>query len=159
VTNFRSIEQLQWVSMTPRYKDPPRAKFVRYQTGLTYERRLRSEFERHATFGNLKLLHYNPRLDFRDKNGDGVCFPDFFFDIGSAIVIVEIKLTWVNSALPKLRALYIPLVERLLCRAAVPLVVCKRMTPFSPSPSFSVVEALASDSKVLCWPQSGNILW
>lgn len=156
----RIVKDLEWVAMTTHAAGiVPRAIFPHLQEGLTFERRIKKELHRHAAFGNLTHLLHTPQIDYVDAQGHGVCFPDFIFLRNNHVVVVEIKLSWIPTALPKLKELYIPLIERLFNKAAVPLVITKRLVAAAPASAFSIREALALPSALLSWPQSGHVIW
>lgn len=127
--------------------------------GLRYERKVGKELLRHVTGGKLSGMEHNPWFTFYDKFGPGNCCPDFLLFFQRGIVIVEVKLTHVDVALAKLKDLYTPVVSCALGMPTLPLVICRNITPLSPTPCHSLFEAILSESKLLQWPSNGHILW
>ncbi|HEX3623787.1 MAG TPA: hypothetical protein VH280_00020 [Verrucomicrobiae bacterium] len=109
------------------------------QMGVRYERRL---FKAIQALG-FKAEH-NPwfmytATGFRPQ----FCSPDIILDHDQFLIVVECKLTYRKQAEEKLLDLYIPVVKLATGQKRVyPLVICKNLTPFAPTPSLSLPEAL-----------------
>ncbi len=130
--------------------------------GLTYERRVGKELLYHGAKGRFTALEHNPWFQFADFFGRNACAPDFVAMLpdGTARVI-EVKLTWVAVAMPKLMDLYIPVVEKALGVRAYPLVICRALAPGAPPPAPGLHESLnpLSASHLLVYPANGHIPW
>ena len=64
---------------------------------------------------------------FRDGNGPGYCQTDLLMQIGNAMVVLEVKYTWLPEAHGQLSQLYVPVVEKATGLRTVGVVVCKRL--------------------------------
>lgn len=127
--------------------------------GLRYERKVGSELQRHVTATRFVRLERNPWFTFYDAYGVSNCSPDFILHMEDRVIVVEVKLTWVEVALAKLDELYCPVVSCALNCPVLPLVICRNLTASAPPAKFTLSEALMSNSKLLAWPQTGHIIW
>jgi hypothetical protein len=130
--------------------------------GLTYERRVGRELELHTLAGRFSRVEHTPWFDFADLFGVSACAPDFLLHgLDGRVTVVEVKLTWVPTALPKLNDLYIPVVELALGKVARPLVIVKALTPEAPKTfATSLSEALSEGyTYPLVWPANRRIPW
>ena len=82
-------------------------------------------------------------FQYQTENGTFYCQPDFFGIYRGATYIIECKYTWVAGAFDKLRALYIPVLEKALAQQAFGIVVCKTLTPEALLVVETVQEAVA----------------
>jgi hypothetical protein len=105
-------------------------------------------------------LEHNPWFYYTASEGvRSACCPDILIhdnDFGYTIVI-EIKNTWVPSALPKLRSLYCPVVSRALDRPTKPLVLVKNLTPDAPRPQSTLSFGLIAPDPLIQWLGRGTI--
>lgn len=128
--------------------------------GYRYENRVARELLAHANRGHFTRLEHNPWFSFRDIYGSGNCSPDFLLWIDQAtVIIVEVKLTWVEVAAHKLAELYYPVITEALGVNAWPLIICRNLGPKSPKPKHSLREAMASEFRLLHWAELGTIPW
>lgn len=132
---------------------------VAARIGLRYERRVGRELALHIKPDRFVKLEHNPWFTFYDTYGVANCCPDFLLWMDTGIIIIEVKLTWVEVALAKLHELYCPVISCALNAPVLPLVICRNITAKSPSAAFSLSTALTSPGKLLQWPQTGHILW
>lgn len=137
----------------------PRPSSPAARLGLRYERKVGQELDRHVSQERFARLEHNPWFTFSDTYGTNNCCPDFLLWVNDGIVVVEVKLSWVEVALPKLQDLYIPVVSRALGVSAIPLVICRNLNSNAPVAKFSLREALVSSNKLLHWPNTGRIQW
>lgn len=135
--------------------------------GLRYERRFLKVLK--STVGSRSLeVEHNPWFTYTtdslvDKSG--VCCPDILVHetLTDITWVLEVKYTWVADALEKLTNLYVPVVELALERRALPLVVCKRLTPESPQPKLSLFGLVPDNpnqalSEVYQWMELGPLI-
>lgn len=127
--------------------------------GIRYENRVGKELRRHVIPNRFTDLEHNPWFTFYDVYGVGNCCPDFLLWVNDRVIVVEVKLTWVEVALAKLDELYCPVISAALHCPVLPLVICRNATTNSPSAKFTLGEALISKNKLLQWPQTGHIQW
>jgi hypothetical protein len=139
---------------------PPKPSGIAAKLGLRYERNINRELTRHVMPGRFAKVEHNPWFTFYDDYGPGNCSPDFLLwtDSGS-VIIVEVKLTWVEVAIAKLTELYRPVVCAALGAPTFPLIICRNVTPASPPAAHTLTDALASPFCLLQWPSNGHILW
>lgn len=137
----------------------PKPSNTAAKLGLRYERNVGKELAIHVTQGHFHKVEHNPWFTFYDQFGYSNCCPDFLLYLESGVVVVEVKLTWVTVALPKLMELYCPVIGVALGMPVRPLVICRNLTPDSPQASLSLRDALLSDDRVLLWRTNGHILW
>jgi len=127
--------------------------------GLRYERKVGKELDAHTRRGNFIKTEHNPWFTFYDEFGHGNCSPDFLLFLENGVVVVEVKLTWVEVALAKLAELYCPVVSVALGMPSRPLVICHNLSKGAPVATLSLREAIAQPNKPLLWPSNGHILW
>jgi hypothetical protein len=127
--------------------------------GLRYERNVGKELKRHIMPSRFSDLEHNPWFTFYDVYGMGNCCPDYLLWLDNRVIIIEVKLTWVEVALAKLQELYCPVVSTALECPVLPLVICRNVNRSSPPAQLTLVKALTSDAKLLQWPNIGHIPW
>ena len=128
--------------------------------GLRYENRVAKQLALHIVAKHFLRLEHNPWFTFSDQFGTANCSPDFLLHAEDGkIIIVEVKLTWVEVAAHKLNDLYCPVISAALNTWCYPLVICKSLTPKAPRAELTLSEALASPFKLLLWPDNGRIPW
>lgn len=157
--DYRMAIELKTADRTISHWPKPKPKSLAAKTGLRYENTVGKELALHVSRGNFTKLEHNPWFTFYDIYGIGNCSPDFLLWTRQGIIIVEVKLTWVEVALHKLNDLYLPVVSTALDAPVVPLVICRNLTREAPKATFSLREALSSQTKLLHWPANGHILW
>jgi hypothetical protein len=132
------------------------------KSGLRYEKRVARELVTHATRGHFHSVEHNPWFTFDDSAGTGNCSPDFIVwpDADEPeVLVIEVKLTWVEVAVHKLLDLYCPVVCAALGVRVQPLIICRNVSPASPPAKHTLREAMASCHALLHWPDNGHILW
>ena len=137
----------------------PKPSNAAAKLGLRYERRVGTELNLHVNRGRFEQLEHNPWFTFYDTFGQSNCSPDYLLWFEGRVIIIEVKLTWVEVALAKLHELYCPVVSVALQCPVLPLVICRNVTPKSPKAQFSLSEAITSPEKLLQWPNTGHIQW
>lgn len=111
--------------------------------------------------------HFEPEPWFhfqRERFDTGHAVPDGVFTFGDFQLVIEVKLTYVPSAIPKLLQLYVPVVEKAYRLRVRPLLICKHLN--SAAADHVRVETLAEALKadggsvpLLHYPGDGGILW
>lgn len=139
----------------------PKGNNAAAKRGLRYENRVGRELQRHVDRGRFVKLEHNPWFTYTDKYGTDHCSPDFLlWTEEEEVIIVEVKLSWVGMAMPKLLDLYCPVVTVATnADVAYPLVICRNITNEAPPAKHSLREALDSDHGLLHWPDNGHIIW
>lgn len=137
----------------------PKPSNAAAKVGLMYERKIGRELGAFVKRGYLDDIEHNPWFTFYDSCGIGNCCPDFILTTPQGLIIVEVKLTWVEQALAKLNDLYLPVVSIALNAPVKPLVICRNVTPMAPRASYTLGDALTSREPLLHWPSSGHIQW
>lgn len=155
--DFRLIHGLMSAQRCVAPHDASRGSNRSAKIGLRYERLVWKALEAVSEFAHVE---HNPWFSFTDMNGFGSCCPDFLvWHQRYGIIIIEVKLTWVPEALPKLQELYMPVVGLALNTVTAPLVICRTLIPQAPKASFSVEDALRGESPLLHWLGHGRIVW
>ena len=129
------------ISAPKRVKEPAwasrKGKRGALRRGLAYEGKVGKELERRP--GSLLA---GPWFSYRNAKGETCyCQPDFVFDAGGVLWVVEVKLSWVPEAAQKLKGLYGPIVAQLTGRTPQLLVIVKNLRPKCPRP-FVLTQAL-----------------
>lgn len=137
----------------------PKPSSVAAKLGLRYERKVGTELRRHILPSRFSDLEHNPWFTFYDVYGVGNCCPDYLLWDGDRVVIIEVKLTWVEVALAKLQELYCPVVSAALGCPVLPLVICRNISRGAPPAQLTLSAALMAEAKLLMWPDIGHILW
>ena len=76
-----------------------------------------------------------PWFEYEDSRGrTRICQPDFIYDAGEVLWVVEVKLSWVPEAAKKLKGLYGPIVEIMTGRKPQLLVIVKNLRKNCPRP-------------------------
>lgn len=157
--DFRMAIGLTKAERARRSFPKPKPSNTAAKLGLRYENNVGKELMLHVNRGNFIDLEHNPWFTFYDTFGMSNCCPDFLLRLDQGIVIVEVKLTWVEVAMAKLEELYCPVISLALGAFVRPLVICRNITRLAPPPTFTIREALRSRHKLLQWPSTGHILW
>lgn len=158
--DFRKVSNLLRASRVEQGPFKIKASNASAKRGLQYEQRVFTALKAFVSEDKFFKIEHNPWFSFTDANGHNYCAPDILLHYKhSTVVIVEVKLTWVKEAKPKLDQLYVPVIATALGRKVEALVVCRNLTPEAPKPAFSFREALYSEEKLLHWPATGTILW
>lgn len=138
----------------------PKATSPAGLAGLRYEKRVRMQLQKHLAAGKFLSLEHNPWFSFSDEYGAHACSPDFLlWPTYEAVVIIEVKLTWVASAARKLWELYMPVVNAALDVPVAPLIICRNILPETPPTSQSFREAVNSPARILQYFDNGPLLW
>lgn len=158
--DFRMAIDLRWAARTtpPFTKSSPSNAAAR--NGLRYEQKVGRELARHTEAGRFVDIEHNPWFQFADLYGSAQCSPDFLlYTEKKTIIIVEVKLTWVEVAIHKLNDLYNPVISTALARQASSLLICRNLTSKAPPASATLSAALASPYRLLHWPEIGQMRW
>lgn len=158
-TDYRIAVGLVRSERSRRHFPTPKPSNAAAKLGLAYERKVGKELAFHVTRGNFYKLEHNPWFTFYDIHGIGNCSPDYLLYLENGIVVVEIKLRWVDNALAKLEELYCPVVSNALGYPTRPLVICRYLSPSSPPAQVTLRHALRDQHKLMLWPANGHILW
>lgn len=153
------MKSFRKVSLPLRFAEPcERPKFIplgrRRQhsakaAGLRYEAQVGTALGPSALHG--QWFH------FIDGEGEAWCQPDFLlYDPSGVCFVLEVKLSWVPEAAPKLRGLYLPVVERALQRPARPIVVCRNVEG---APAGQTVLTLDAAKSAACSGACPVLLW
>ena len=132
----------------------PKGHTAAQKEGLRYERKVGKALEQ--ALGPANVVH-NPWFTFEDAAGQAYCCPDFIVTIGWAILVVEVKLSYVDEAILKLRKLYCPVVSFAFGELVQPLVVCRYLTPMAPRAEDNVEEAISLPIPLLHWSGLGPL--
>lgn len=98
--------------------------------GLAYEGKVGKKL-RHRP----GLLLAGPWFSYIDEKEElRYCQPDFIYDAGAVLWVVEVKLSWVPEAEIKLRGLYGPIVAELTGRRPQLLTIVKNLRKGCPAP-------------------------
>lgn len=145
-------------SRAPERVHRSRASNSRGYVGLLYERSaikmLKTLFPRTIKIEHGPWFYYTTVEGFKSA-----CQPDVLIhddDLGFTIV-VEIKNTWVPTALPKLRSLYCPVVAKALSRNTRPVVLVRHLTPEAPKPFSTLYSCLDAKDPLIQWLGRGAI--
>lgn len=104
---------------------------------------------------------------FIDADGEAWCQPDFImYDAEHGChFVLEAKLSWVPEAAPKLRSLYLPVVEKALGAPVLPIVVCRNIEGAPAGQTVLTLfaaksHALSGACPVLLWlgPKAGQLV-
>lgn len=131
--------------------------------GLRYQRAVGRSLTK-SLKGVGAIITSEPWFEYisRDNSGLCVCAPDFLIEYESFTIVVEVKLTFVHSAVEKLLGIYVPVVNCALLRdGCCPLVITKTLTPSAPLTITRISQALgAKEVPVLQWLGRGSpISW
>ena len=157
--DFRLISGLTGAHRATREFPKPRGSNPAARLGLRYERNVGKELNLHVGPKRFLKLEHNPWFTYYDAAGSGHCSPDYLLWTDVGVIIIEVKLTWVEVAMLKLQALYCPVVSAALGVYVLPLVVCRNITPKAPRPQFTLHKAITTEEKLLQWPNTGHIQW
>lgn len=134
----------------------PKPTTVPTRAGVNYEKSfVKALRERVGT--SLKVEH-NPPFVYRYHDEiNKFCIPDvlLFDEEEKFIAVMEVKQTFVEGALDKLKTLYCPVVQKALGLPCTPLVVCRYLTPGSPNPASRLAYALTARYPLYQWIGSG----
>lgn len=136
-----------------------RPRRIAPKLGLAYENRIGKELKKHHEKERFLEFEHNPWFRFYDTFGTGHCSPDYLIHFPQGVVVVEVKLTWVEIAQDKLNDLYMPVVSLALDRPVRSLVIVKNLTPQAPPSSPSIMSALRKKTNLVHWPMIGPLLW
>ena len=158
--DFRLAVKLTRASRCASVWPKAKPRSLAAKQGLRYEARVDKELRYHADRGNFVKVEHNPWFNFHDVFGTSNCCPDFLIWAGdNRVIIVEVKLTWVEVAAHKLIDLYGPVINAALNVRSEPLVICRNLTRLAPPAKHTLRDALASPFRLLQWPDNGRMLW
>ena len=122
------VDGLEWAewAQDPFRGSPKNRLSAPMRAGLAFQRRLGK-----ALLASVFPVHSGPWIRFKDASGVHFAQPDFLlWPASPSPVVVEVKLTFCPEAFAQLSFLYVPLLEKLLCREVRPIVVCKNLGSF-----------------------------
>src|SRR5215469_10687813 len=127
--DHRKIDGLQWAKEKPGPSPfgSPRGITPSQKAGLAYQRKVGK-----ALGEIFEYCHDGLWFEFQDKNGFGLCQPDFLIETEGTVWIVEVKLSWCREAATQLEDLYIPVVEKALKVPARGMIICKTLRRGTP---------------------------
>ena len=126
----------------------PKGRTPAQREGLRYERKVRDALR--LALGDANVVH-NPWFIFEDAEGSAYCCPDFIITLPYGIVVIEVKLSYVDEAIIKLRRLYCPVVAKAFGEAVTPLVICRHLTPLAPPAASALGPALSLGVPLMHW--------
>ena len=113
----------------PAYRVSSKKLTPSQAAGIRFEKKVGTHLEILTKSLDAKL-EKNSWFQYRDENGPHACSPDFIFIYDGMVIVIEVKVTWLPSAISKLRNLYIPVVNRILRPEKIGgIVICKNLTP------------------------------
>lgn len=124
--HYRVIKDLLWVTLSeksPWSKSRARLRGAKAR-GRAYENKFGVWLERQNLPGTLFAHQW---LAFEDENGVGYAQPDYFILRPDNVLLLECKLSQVDSAWDQLELLYAPLLGHLFSRPCIPVQVCKNL--------------------------------
>lgn len=157
--DFRMAIGLTAAGRATRNFPKPKPSNPAARRGLQYENRVGKQLQQHIHSELFRRIEHNPWFTFSDTYGTSNCCPDFLLWCDSGIIIVEVKLTWVEVAIAKLTDLYCPVISHALQEPVTPLIICRNVTANSPTPKFTISSAMVSPYRLLHWPDTGKIQW
>lgn len=134
----RVISQLlwaKWVNHQPPASVAARARNQRgvsIRAGLAYQRKVGKALHPLGA-----VLREGPWISFFDRNGPGLAQPDLLILSPAGPVLIEVKLTYTDLAIPQLDFLYVPLVAHLAevsPRQVRRAILCKHLTASAVEP-------------------------
>ena len=140
---MRTLHGLIWARPISRPANLPvaRPRGVKKQ-GILYEGKLA---------GVLEGAKRGQWFEFCDRQGLGICQPDFILGRDGEAVVLEAKYTWVPEAHYQFGQ-YVEVVRMALQRPARGIVVCRRLRPNMGHPIVSSLEeAIAQPEAVWHW--------
>jgi hypothetical protein len=132
--------------------------------GLRYQRALGRALARTLKRIDATLIP-EPWYRYVSHDACNICAPDFLVEKGDSAIVIEVKLTFVFSAIEKLTELYVPVVRKANPRLKriVPLIVTKTLTPSAPPTIPRISKALDNVSgmvPVLQWrDRQSPLVW
>ena len=121
MTSWLPVHDLKWAKPCdrPRLLPQARPRGIKRE-GLKYEQLLAKQWPQ---------AQHSLWFEYQDALGHHYCQPDFVQPSGGVVYVMEAKRTWVSEAHVKLEALYCPVVSKALNCRALPIVVCKNLSP------------------------------
>lgn len=138
----------------------PRVRNRIRRLGIAYENNVKKELVKTAKANDL-MIESQPWFAFVDKWGRGQAVPDFVILVDGFALIIEVKLSFVPTAIDKLRYFYAPVVGMALGRETRQLIICKNLIPGVLGVVRSLRSALDLTASVptLQWLGRGEIAW
>lgn len=137
-----------------------KGKSLAQKDGHRYETKVAKALALHVNQGHFIRLERNPWFNFHDVYGTSNCAPDLLLWVDEkTVIIVEVKLTWVEVAAHKLADLYYPVIRSALEVEAWPLIICRNLQLTSPPAKHTLCEAMASEYRLMHWPEIGALPW
>ena len=88
--------------------------------------------------------------DFKDYCGFGYCQTDHELHFDDYIILLEVKLTQCDQAIPQMVDLYLPVMKLVHQKPVIPVQVCKNLT-HKPEDSIWDVEQLIKRPEMRIW--------
>lgn len=139
----------------------PRPVSLSARVGLVFERQFYRALYAQVHSNKEWKLQRNPWFEYQDdKSGHNVCCPDIILtDVkNDFVIVIEVKQTYIEEAITKLRNLYCPVVYKATGIPATALVVVKNVLPGAPSPASRISFALQTSTPVFQWLGQGPVL-
>lgn len=139
----------------------PRPAGLAARDGIAFERKFQRALHALVHTNAEWKLQRNPWFEYQDdERGYNVCSPDITLTDtkNDFIIVMEVKQTYVEDAIIKLRDLYCPVVFKATGIPAAPLVVVKNVLPNAPLPASRISFALQASTPVFQWLGQGPIL-
>ena len=125
----RRIRDLKWAELrdeAPFKKKKPRKTSIK--KGLAYEKLVGRELKRQVSDTLLEgELFLGQWILFTDKFGVGWAQPDAYILMEDRILLLEVKLTQSDSAVPQLLSLYLPLLRKIYDLPILCCQVCRNL--------------------------------
>lgn len=146
----------------------PRGRHTNVQLkGLRYQRTLGKALEKYLTDA---VVIPEPWYEYTRRNPDGtqesnICAPDFLLQKNNIIIVIEVKLTFVYSAIEKLNNLYVPIVAHANrnTKQIFPLIITRTITPSTPPTINRISQTLDANLTtvpILQWLGKNNpLIW
>lgn len=148
----RKVVGLRWARLGDGPSLPMRRPRGAKALGIRYERALARA---------LPSAIHGQWWEYEDLNGHGWCQTDLILLVGSEIVVLEAKYSWVEKGHEQMEELYLPVVSMALGQTPLAIQVCKnlRYGARHVSPDLASALALARRSRsVLHWLGVGPLL-
>lgn len=115
----RVINGLKWAALAARPSALPIGRPRGQKAwGVRYEREVAAA---------ISVGIHGQWFKFEDSAGVGVCQTDLLLDLGTVMLVLEVKYTWTAEGHFQLDRLYQPVVEMVFGKPAIGVVVCKKL--------------------------------
>ena len=146
----RIAEAVSWATPCQRPASIPQSRPRGAKAaGLRYERALAKA---------LPAAAHGQWFEYRDRTGRHFCQPDLLLDLGSHLVVLEVKYTWTLVGHLQFSQLYRPVLAAALPgKRVVGLQVCKVVLPETPADTIcsrlddAIIRSMSGGRSVLHW--------